>query len=232
MRDSAPIAELPPRALATAIGASLLLHAALAVTAAVWIAFRPAPAVEAGASALTIRLSAFSEGPKQETPAEVETEPEPEKPVVEKIPKPVARAAPAKPVAEPEAADKAAPETSASETAGTGGMAKTGAAAAGIGAVTMEADYLASVGDWLARHKKYPSAARRRGIEGTGTLRFRVARDGRVLWHRLDESAGSAILDREIEAMIERASPLPPFPPELEGDDLELTIPVRFQLER
>lgn len=230
MRDDAPIAELPPRALATAMGASLLLHAALAATAAVWIAFRPAPAVEAGASALTIRLSAFSEGPKRETPEEVVKEPV--KPVVEKIPTPVVRAAPAKPVEEPEAADEATPETSASETAGTGGMAKTGAAAAGIGAATVEADYLASVGDWLARHKQYPSAARRRGIEGTGTLRFRVARDGSVLWHRLDESAGSAILDREIEAMIERASPLPPFPPELEGDDLELTIPVRFQLER
>jgi periplasmic protein TonB len=37
-------------------------------------------------------------------------------------------------------------------------------------------------------------------------------------------------LDKEVVSMIERAQPLPPFPPSMPEDKLDLTVPIRFSL--
>ncbi len=239
-----PIATLNPRAWWIAFAAALLLHALAGGSLALWLAAHRTPPSAAGASALTVRLAAFEDGPTEKKTERAKppekTKSEPEKPQPEKkpvpTPTPVARAAP--PEARPETsarvpaeAELPHPAATASERAGSGGVAKSGAAQTGAGTQTVEADYLAAVGDWLARHKQYPPAARRRHIEGVGILRFVIRRDGHVLSYGLDKGTGSRILDTEIERMIERAAPLPPMPPELEGARREFTILIRFELE-
>ena len=58
----------------------------------------------------------------------------------------------------------------------------------------------------------------------------RVNRDGRVLAREIVRSSVHPELDKEIISMIERAQPLPPFPPSMREHQLALTVPIRFSL--
>jgi protein TonB len=91
-------------------------------------------------------------------------------------------------------------------------------------------DYLNTLRIWLERHKEYPRRAQLRGQEGTALLRFTIDERGRVLSHRIERGTGHPTLDREVEAMIRRADPLPAPPPEMRQDRLELVVPVQFYL--
>jgi periplasmic protein TonB len=82
----------------------------------------------------------------------------------------------------------------------------------------------------LDRCKRYPDAARARRAEGTALLSFGMDRDGRVLGFYLVRSSGYSELDDEVLAMIERASPLPPAPPEMREQVVQLVVPIRFRL--
>jgi periplasmic protein TonB len=82
----------------------------------------------------------------------------------------------------------------------------------------------------LEQYKRYPSEAQARRVEGVVTLNFRVNRNGRVLAHEIVRSSGHPELDKEVMSMIERAQPLPPFPPSMPEDQLALTVPIRFSL--
>ena len=66
--------------------------------------------------------------------------------------------------------------------------------------------------------------------QGTATLYFVVDRAGRVLEHRLEQSSGYRLLDREALAMIDRAAPLPRMPAAMSGDDLAVIVPIQFAL--
>jgi protein TonB len=82
----------------------------------------------------------------------------------------------------------------------------------------------------LDRYKRYPEAARARRVEGTALLSFGMDRDGRVLGYYIVRSSGCPELDDEVLAMIERASPLPPAPPEVRQQIVQLVVPVRFRM--
>lgn len=82
----------------------------------------------------------------------------------------------------------------------------------------------------LEQYKRYPSDAQSRGVEGVVMLSFSVDRNGRVLAHEIARSSGHPELDKEVVSMIERAQPLPPFPPSMPEDKLDLTVPIRFSL--
>jgi periplasmic protein TonB len=43
-------------------------------------------------------------------------------------------------------------------------------------------------------------------------------------------SSGHPELDKEVVSMIERAQPLPPFPPSMPQEKLDLTVTIRFSL--
>ncbi|MGM0560237.1 MAG: TonB family protein [Pseudomonadota bacterium] len=92
--------------------------------------------------------------------------------------------------------------------------------------------YLGELGLWLERHKDYPRAARQRRQEGTAVLRFVIDRTGQVLEYSIEKSAGHSLLDREVEAMIERAQPLPEPPDEISQARLEFRVPLTFKLLR
>lgn len=91
-------------------------------------------------------------------------------------------------------------------------------------------EYLSELRRSLERHKRYPIGARRRRIQGTADLTLVVAANGEVLNARLARSAGDRRLDQAALRMVERAGRLPPLPPELERSQLELRVPVSFQL--
>jgi periplasmic protein TonB len=82
----------------------------------------------------------------------------------------------------------------------------------------------------LEQYKRYPSDAQSRGVEGIVMLNFSVDRNGRVLAHEIVRSSGHPELDKEVVSMIERAQPLPPFPPSMPEEKLDLTVPIRFSL--
>jgi protein TonB len=80
----------------------------------------------------------------------------------------------------------------------------------------------------LERNKRYPSEARSRGEQGVTRLAFSIDRQGRLLSSRIVASSGSAALDAETLAMVQRAQPFPPPPPDLAGS--EMTVPVSFNI--
>ena len=82
----------------------------------------------------------------------------------------------------------------------------------------------------LERSKRYPSEARSRGEQGVAQLSFSVDRHGGVHDARIIRGSGSELLDRETLAMVERAQPLPPPPPELSGSQIPIIVPIRYNI--
>jgi len=82
---------------------------------------------------------------------------------------------------------------------------------------------------WLAAHKRYPEAARRRGEAGRAQVRFVVAREGHVTSVELLSGTGSSMLDDAVLAMLRGAS-LPPFPATMPQPEMSVTIQIRYAL--
>jgi protein TonB len=82
----------------------------------------------------------------------------------------------------------------------------------------------------LERQKRYPRTAQIRGEEGEVQLRFVMERSGKVLEAHLERGSGHRDLDAEALALLRRAEPLPPFPPELAEGVHEWLVPIRFRL--
>ncbi len=80
----------------------------------------------------------------------------------------------------------------------------------------------------LERFKLYPETAQSRHEDGVSLLSFTLDRDGRVLSFFIVRSSGSDELDAAAQAMIERASPVPPVPEDVPGQMVQLVVPVRF----
>jgi protein TonB len=94
---------------------------------------------------------------------------------------------------------------------------------------------VASVATWrsqivtiLEHNKRYPSEARARGEQGVTRLAFSIDAQGHLLTSRIVKSSGSAALDAETLALVQRVQPFPPPPPELAGS--EMTVPFSFNI--
>ncbi len=83
----------------------------------------------------------------------------------------------------------------------------------------------------LEKHKFYPRRARRRRLEGEGVIELEIARSGRLLKAVVIDSTGSAVLDRAIERIVERAEPLPPLPAEYLESTMNVRVPLSFALK-
>ncbi len=99
------------------------------------------------------------------------------------------------------------------------------------GAARVEWSWETGLVKHLQQFKRYPSGAQERGEEGVVLLGFSVDRTGHVLSRRVLRSSGYPELDDEVMAMIDRAQPLPPFPPSMPELKLDLTVPIRFSLK-
>jgi protein TonB len=83
---------------------------------------------------------------------------------------------------------------------------------------------------WLLAHRVYPEAARRRGEQGTVSLRFTVTRDGTVHGIILVRSSGARTLDDAALDML-RGAHLPSFPHTMAQPSVTVTVPIRYVLE-
>lgn len=66
--------------------------------------------------------------------------------------------------------------------------------------------------------------------QGTVKVRFTIDRNGRLLSHQILSSSGHGLLDREISAMLQRASPMPGIPATMNRSQLTVTLPINFNL--
>ena len=87
------------------------------------------------------------------------------------------------------------------------------------------------IADMLERNKRYPSDARNRRQQGTVQLAFSIDREGKVVGSRIVTSSGSPSLDKEALDLAKRAAPFPPPPRELPGEQINLTVPIRFNIK-
>jgi protein TonB len=173
-------------------------------------------------------------GPLQQ---EAQPEPEPEKPV-EKVelppdPKaePVVAMPPPKPIETPPKEKKPKQKHASLASAPTRADQQTDRPAAPMpGASSRNSD---AAPNWklqlvaaLERQKRYPSEAR--GDQGTAQLAFSVDRQGNVHNARITRSSGSSVLDHEALALVQRAQPLPPPPPEVPGAQIPIVVPIRY----
>ncbi|MEA2818458.1 MAG: periplasmic protein TonB [Bradyrhizobium sp.] len=172
------------------------------------------------------------ENPVVEAPPEQKIEPSPPKPEPAKnvpdqpkpIPKPV-RTEVKKPAAAP-----AGPRTSAAPKAERHASLTPSSAPAGATSAAALASYNQLVAAHLQRFKQYPSSAKAAGEQGIARLSFTLGRSGQVLGSRLAGSSGHPALDGETLAMVRRAQPFPPMPPELTQASMSFSIPVQFSI--
>ncbi|HVY14544.1 MAG TPA: TonB family protein [Rhodopila sp.] len=92
------------------------------------------------------------------------------------------------------------------------------------------ASWESAVAAYLARFKRYPIAAQRRGEEGIVLVRFAIDRSGMVHGIALARSSGHADLDQEAESLVDRAQPLPKPPAQVPGNLIDLVVPISFSL--
>lgn len=166
-----------------------------------------------------------------------EPEPEPEKPIekIEQPPDPraepvVAVKPPPKPIEKPKEkkpkqkhASLASAPTRADQQADRAAAPLPGASLRSSNAMPNWTSQLVAA---LERQKRYPSEAR--GDQGTAQLAFNVDRHGGVHNARITRSSGSSVLDREALALVQRAQPLPPPPPEVPGAQIPIVVPIRY----
>ena len=96
---------------------------------------------------------------------------------------------------------------------------------------TFKASYRATISAILKRHKRYPGRALRRQQEGTVAITFVINKDGKLAGYRITDSSGHRLLDREVEKMLKRAAPFPPFPIDMEQEFIRLSLPVDFYIK-
>jgi protein TonB len=174
----------------------------------------------------------LQENPVVEAPPEQKVEPPP-KPEPAKIVPDQPTPVPAKPkpvrteVKKPVDAAPA-PRTSAAPKAERQASLTSPSAPAGASSAAALASYNQRVAAHLQRFKQYPSGARAAGEQGTSRLSFTLGRSGQVLGSRLAGSSGHPALDGETLAMVRRAQPFPPMPPELNKASMSFSIPVQF----
>jgi protein TonB len=166
--------------------------------------------------------------PKQQTEVKVKKQvekPKP-KPMTKPDPEPVVEPVKTKPTPSSTTASKAETGQTSNKKQSTGS-----ANAVSTGAqVAAKQSYFSMLAATLAKHKQYPVASRRRGEEGIVKLFFIVDRNGKVLDFRISESSGSRRLDEAVIKMLQKAQPLPPFPTDMVQPQLEVNVPIAFQL--
>lgn len=145
-------------------------------------------------------------------------------PKPEPVPQPVAKSVPPQPTAAP-----SAPSASRSQQA-----SNSPPPVAGGGNPKVRVKYVRKLAAWLERHKRYPTAARRRNQEGTVLLQFTIDQRGELQSYNLVRESEHPLLNDAVEKMIKKASPLPKVPNDLMGgqSNITFTVPVSFKMGR
>lgn len=147
-----------------------------------------------------------------------EAAPRPEQPVIQRPPEPPLPAPvpvpPAAPVAPVPAPRPPAPAT----------------AEPAIDQNELRRGFVRSVSTAVAKHRRYPQLAARKGWQGEVQLRVVVDGNGHLLEVAVQESSGYDTLDREAVEMVRRAAPFPLLAG-MRKEEFAITLPVQFRLE-
>ncbi|MDO9532193.1 MAG: TonB family protein [Deltaproteobacteria bacterium] len=100
----------------------------------------------------------------------------------------------------------------------------------GSGAGSALQGYLKEVRRLLEKHKDYPWMARRRNIQGVVAVVFTIGCGGQIMAARVSRSSGQDLLDEAAQNTIRRVGKLPPFPAELNRQQLTVEVPLAFRL--
>ncbi|MCL0047284.1 TonB family protein, partial [Thermodesulfovibrionales bacterium] len=91
--------------------------------------------------------------------------------------------------------------------------------------------YQAMIRQRIETHRRYPRWAKRQGFEGTAYLSFTILASGQAENIRIVFPSGFTILDNEAVSTINRASPFPPIPKELNRSQLDIKVAIVFRLD-
>lgn len=83
----------------------------------------------------------------------------------------------------------------------------------------------------IAKKQVYPRAALRKEIEGRAEVKINVDREGNIVAHTLQSSTGHELLDKEIDKLMERVSPLPKPPAGVNDSELSMVIPLAWTIQ-
>lgn len=220
-----------------------------ALSPAVVVDLAPVPLAPASQQDLApgpemVEAQAAPKPPPQEEPEIVEPVPRLEAPVPAEVtlPEPKPKAVEKKPEEEPDTQkaetpavqqDMPAPQTTAAprseqNTAETPQAPSPGNVASTRAAIASWRDLVLAR---LQANKRYPGSAEARHEQGVVTLSFTLDRNGKVLARSIARSSGVAALDEEVLTMVQRAQPLPAFPPAMVQQSVNLVVPIRFSLK-
>lgn len=107
------------------------------------------------------------------------------------------------------------------------GQKTTGAGSSGDAA---RARYLEQVKKLIEERLDYPLMARKMGMQGSVQIRCRLSRDGTRVAAEVAAASPYALLDQAALRAVDRVGRFPAVPPEVAGEEVVLTIPLRFRL--
>ena len=91
--------------------------------------------------------------------------------------------------------------------------------------------YSTTITKAISKQKRYPRIAQMRGWQGEIIAILEIDGKGNLITSKIDKTSGFKILDKEVIAMIKRASPLPAPPLELQSKVLTINVPISFKLQ-
>ncbi len=199
----------PVRALALAVTAGV--HVAAVAVAALAFGWLQAGGTNHPAPPTLVTFDVHAPDPARREPRAPAARP---RPVPGSPPAALALPLPAHPAAliQPPVSEQAAPATS-------GGVAD--------GLPDLALSYRRALIAQLEGQRRYPAAALRQQAQGTGSLLFRIDREGRLLGAAMVSGTGHAALDQAALDIVSRAAPFPPIPAGL-PDELAITLPLTF----
>lgn len=208
-----------------AVAASVVLHVAVLAAMAL-----PPRALAPPSAMFAVEL--VLPAPEVVSPAaEFTPQPEPAPAQADPAPPPLALTLPPASIPAPPPPRRAAPRPAAPAGVAPASPATPGPSLAAPQPTSAQslATWRAALAAWVEANKRYPNAARLRGLEGTVTIRFTVDPSGRVTEAAIAASAGAAILDEAVLRLLIGAQ-LPPFPPDMAQTARSETLRVAFAL--
>lgn len=91
--------------------------------------------------------------------------------------------------------------------------------------------YILQVQKMIFESLDYPRLAEEAGWQGAMTLKLHINHAGEILDARIAESSGYLSFDNSVIATAKHLSPYPPFPYEVELEDLWIDIPIVYKMD-
>jgi protein TonB len=91
--------------------------------------------------------------------------------------------------------------------------------------------YLHRIFAALEQHKRYPTYAKRRAMNGHVVLQFVILPDGRVVNPKIAASEGHKSFRTAALQALSRAGQMPPFPSDIQRSKLMVEVPISYEIK-